>query len=242
MSTRTRRRGLRYFIAHERTASNSARLSDSRPSARRSAGNYRAGCPQPHRAARRTGASKNAPCSTQTIPACRVDSSARTNGRPVIASRSSGRPRSRRARSALGLLPLPAPPLLPTAAPQSVIVPIRHSSLHRVLSALSEQSQPCGRFTDGKSAGLRPYTHLFPQFKVGSAVFFGSPKVHVGPELAEEAPGGPVTCAFPGFSLGVLVMGQGPVEALENAQCFPRRGGRVCASAAPAASTGRVRL
>ena len=47
-----------------------------------------------------------------------------------------------------------------------------------------------------------------------------------------------MTGAFPGFSLGVLVMGQGPVEARENAQCFPRRGGRVCASAAPAASPG----
>ena len=41
---------------------------------------------------------------------------------------------------------------------------------------------------------------------------YGSPKVHVGPELAEGAPGGPVTGAFPGFSLGVLVMGQGPVS------------------------------
>ena len=28
---------------------------------------------------------------------------------------------------------------------------------------------------------------------------YGSPKVHVGPELAEGAPGGPVTGAFPGF-------------------------------------------
>ena len=51
-----------------------------------------------------------------------------------------------------------------------------------------------------------------------------------------------MTGAFPGFSLGVLVMGKALWKLGENAQCFPRRGGRVCASAAPAASTGRVRL
>ena len=47
-----------------RSAGSSVPGSAARPasvaSARRSAGNYRAGCPQPHRAARRTGASKNA--------------------------------------------------------------------------------------------------------------------------------------------------------------------------------------
>ena len=51
-----------------------------------------------------------------------------------------------------------------------------------------------------------------------------------------------MTGAFPRFSLGVLVMGKALWKLVENAQCFPRRGGRVCASAAPAASTGRVRL
>ena len=32
-----------------------------------------------------------------------------------------------------------------------------------------------------------------------SADIVGSPAVHVGPKLAEGAPGGPVTGAFPGF-------------------------------------------
>ena len=59
--------------------------------------------------------------------------------------------------------------------------------------------------------------------------YFGSPKVHVGPELAEGAPGGPVTGAFPGFSLGVLVMGQGPVEALGKRAVFSKaRWARLC--------------
>ena len=58
---------------------------------------------------------------------------------------------------------------------------------------------------------------------------FGSPKVHVGPELAEGAPGGPVTGAFPGFSLGVLVMGQGPVEARGKRAVFSKaRWARLC--------------
>ena len=57
----------------------------------------------------------------------------------------------------------------------------------------------------------------------------GSPKVHVGPELAEGAPGGPVTGAFPGFSLGVLVMGQGPVEARGKRAVFSKaRWARLC--------------
>ena len=57
----------------------------------------------------------------------------------------------------------------------------------------------------------------------------GSPKVHVGPELAEWAPGGPVTGAFPGFSLGVLVMGQGPVEARGKRAVFSKaRWARLC--------------
>ena len=46
--------------------------------------------------------------------------------------------------------------------------------------------------------------------RFGWGPFYGSPKVHVGPELAEGAPGGPVTGAFPVFSLGVLVMGARP--------------------------------
>ena len=58
---------------------------------------------------------------------------------------------------------------------------------------------------------------------------YGSPKVHVGPELAEGAPGGPVTGAFPGFSLGVLVMGQGPVEARGKRAVFSKaRWARLC--------------
>ena len=58
---------------------------------------------------------------------------------------------------------------------------------------------------------------------------FGSPKVRVGPELAEGAPGGPVTGAFPGFSLGVLVMGQGPVEARGKRAVFSKaRWARLC--------------
>ena len=57
----------------------------------------------------------------------------------------------------------------------------------------------------------------------------GSPKVHVGSELAEGAPGGPVTGAFPGFSLGVLVMGQGPVEARGKRAVFSKaRWARLC--------------
>ena len=61
------------------------------------------------------------------------------------------------------------------------------------------------------------------------ASFLGSPKVHVGPELAEGAPGGPVTGAFPGFSLGVLVMGQGPVEARGKRAVFSKaRWARLC--------------
>ena len=57
----------------------------------------------------------------------------------------------------------------------------------------------------------------------------GSPKVRVGPELAEGAPGGPVTGAFPGFSLGVLVMGQGPVEARGKRAVFSKaRSARLC--------------
>ena len=58
---------------------------------------------------------------------------------------------------------------------------------------------------------------------------FGSPKVHVGPELAEGAPRGPVTGAFSGFSLGVLVMGQGPVEARGKRAVFSKaRWARLC--------------
>ena len=63
----------------------------------------------------------------------------------------------------------------------------------------------------------------------GSREIPGSPKVHVGPELAEGAPGGPVTGAFPGFSLGVLVMGQGPVEARGKRAVFSKaRWARLC--------------
>ena len=63
----------------------------------------------------------------------------------------------------------------------------------------------------------------------GLAEKLGSPKVHVGPELAEGAPGGPVTGAFPGFSLGVLVMGQGPVEARGKRAVFSKaRWARLC--------------
>ena len=62
-----------------------------------------------------------------------------------------------------------------------------------------------------------------------AGIMFGSPKVHVGPELAEGAPGGPVTGAFPGFSLGVLVMGQGPVEARGKRAVFSKaRWARLC--------------
>ena len=62
-----------------------------------------------------------------------------------------------------------------------------------------------------------------------SSIENGSPKVHVGPELAEGAPGGPVTGAFPGFSLGVLVMGQGPVEARGKRAVFSKaRWARLC--------------
>ena len=45
----------------------------------------------------------------------------------------------------------------------------------------------------------------------------------------EGAPGGPVTGAFPGFSLGVLVMGQGPVEARGKRAVFSKaRWARLC--------------
>ena len=65
--------------------------------------------------------------------------------------------------------------------------------------------------------------------RFGWGPFYGSPKVHVGPELAEGAPGGPVTGAFPGFSLGVLVMGQGPVEARGKRAVFSKaRWARLC--------------
>ena len=74
------------------------------------------------------------------------------------------------------------------------------------------------------------------------ATKWGSPKVHVGPELAEGAPGGPVTGAFPGFSLGVLVMGQGPVEARGKRAVFSKaRWARLCVRGA-GSFTGRVRL
>ena len=88
------------------------------------------------------------------------------------------------------------------------------------------------RHSNGSSgsttAGCSRLSGMCRQRSVNSSTI-GSPKVHVGPEMAEGAPGGPVTGAFPGFSLGVLVMGQGPVEARGKRAVFSKaRWARLC--------------
>ena len=84
------------------------------------------------------------------------------------------------------------------------------------------------RLVSGSEEYSVPESYHLARFD-GDTQIYGSPKVHVGPELAEGAPGGPVTGAFPGFSLGVLVMGQGPVEARGKRAVFSKaRWARLC--------------
>ena len=82
----------------------------------------------------------------------------------------------------------------------------------------------------GKAGGQRKYSNLAIETALAFRMcFIGSPKVHVGPELAEGAPGGPVTGAFSGFFVGCACDGARPCEARGKRAVFSKaRWARLC--------------
>ena len=99
------------------------------------------------------------------------------------------------------------------------------------------------RLRDWQQTGIWDLIHFaLLDWLARSGQIDGSPKVRVGPKLAEGGSRRPSDRCFSGLFVGCACDGKRPCgSSWKTRSVFQGAVGAVCASAAPAASTGRVR-